>query len=306
MPVMGRTELTIEGTTWRTNAQPIVLITSTSDDYFHTMRIALREGRTFGPRDRRDSPDVVVISESMARRFWPNGGALGARIRVSPNAGAPWSEVIGVVADVRNDPARGESDPIAYASLRQHPGGMRTLVLRSRCVNGADTCDPLALHAAVRREVAAIDPTIPTDRAATLSSVVDGGLAGRRLAVVLMSAFGALALLLASVGVYAMFAAMAAAREREFAVRVALGSSGRGIATLVLRQATTWAAIGLALGAAGIVAVTRMVRSLLYATSPFDAVAIGLAVTLLVVGGAIGLVAPIRRATRVDPMTVLR
>jgi len=159
---------------------------------------------------------------------------------------------------------------------------------------------------ASRASMAAIDPTIPTDRAEPLGTVVDGGLVGRRLPVVLMGAFGGLALLLASVGVYAMFAAMAAAREREFAVRVALGSTRRGIAALVLRQAATWTAVGLALGIVGVGAVTRMVRSLLYGVSQFDAMTIGLAVLLLFLGGAIALVVPIRRATRVDPITVLR
>jgi putative ABC transport system permease protein len=121
----------------------------------------------------------------------------------------------------------------------------------------------------VQREVAAIDPTLPTDGIVTLESLVAGGLAGRRLPVMLMLAFGALALLLASVGVYAMFAAMATARERELGVRVALGSSRGAIAALMLRQAGIWAAVGLALGAVGVVAIARMVQRLLYGVPAF-------------------------------------
>ena len=158
----------------------------------------------------------------------------------------------------------------------------------------------------MRREVAAIDPTLPTDGIVTLERLVAGGLAGRRLPVVLMSAFGALALVLASVGVYAMFAAMATAREREFGVRVALGSSRGAIAALILRQAGIWAAVGLALGAAGVVAIARMVQGLLYGVSAFDAIALGLALALLLVCAAVALVVPVRRATRVDPISVLR
>lgn len=306
MPVMGRSNFTIEGVTWPLDVQPFALHVGASDDYFRTMRIALREGRVFGATDRVDSPDVVVVSESMARRFWPNGGAVGARIRLGPNAGAPWSEVVGIVADVRNDPARAEPEPTAYVSLRQHPGGTRTVVVRTGCSSTVGGCDPVALHRLVRREVAAIDPAIPMDRMAMLDSLVAGGLAGRRLPVLLMSAFGTLALLLASVGVYAMFAAMATAREREFGVRVVLGASRRGIAALVLRQAGVWMAAGLAGGAVGVVAVTRMVRGLLYGVSPFDAVTLGVAVLLLVICGALALVVPILRATRVDPISVLR
>ena len=305
-PVMGRSDFRIDGVTWPADVQPFATVAAVSDDYFRTMRIALREGRTFNVGDRADAPATAVISESMARRFWPSGGAIGARIRVGPNANAPWSEVVGIVADVRNDPARGEPEPTAYSSIRRTVSGTRTVVVRSACAADGAGCDPLALQGAVRREVAVIDPSLPTDGMATLESLVAGGLAGRRLPVVLMLAFGALALLLASVGVYAMFAAMAAAREREFGVRVALGSSRGAIAALILRQAGMWAAVGIALGAVGVVATARMVRGLLYGVSPYDAVALGLALLLLVACGALALIVPVRRATRVDPISVLR
>jgi hypothetical protein len=303
---MGRSDFRIEGVSWPSDVQPFASVASVSDDYFRAMRIALREGRTFDASDRADAPATVVISESMARRFWPAGGAIGARIRLGPNAGAPLSEVIGIVADVRNDPARGEAEPTAYGTIRRTVTGTRSVVVRGACLSNTSPCDLLTLQRAVRREVAAMDPTLPTDGMATLESLVAGGLAGRRLPVALMVAFGALALLLASVGVYAMFAAMAAAREREFGVRIALGSSRGGIAALMLRQAGVWAAVGLALGAAGIVAITRMLQGLLYGVSAFDAVTLGLAVVLLFVCGAVALVVPIRRATRVDPISVLR
>ena len=121
-----------------------------------------------------------------------------------------------------------------------------------------------------------------------------------------MTAFGGLALLLASVGVYAMFASMAAAREREFGVRVALGSTRRDIAGLVLRQGGVWMAVGLAGGAVGVVLVARLLRGLLYGVAPFDPIALGMAVVLLLACAAVALLGPVRRATRVDPITVLR
>jgi ABC-type antimicrobial peptide transport system permease subunit len=140
----------------------------------------------------------------------------------------------------------------------------------------------------------------------SVEAMLAEGLAGRRLPVALMTGFAALALLLASVGVYAMFAAMAAAREREFSVRLALGSSRRGIATLVLRQGAVWMAVGLAGGAVGVVLVTRALRGLLYGVSQFDPVALGIAVMMLVLCGTVALLIPVRRATRVDPIGVLR
>jgi ABC-type antimicrobial peptide transport system permease subunit len=139
-----------------------------------------------------------------------------------------------------------------------------------------------------------------------LRSLVAGGLAGRRLPVVLMTAFGALALVLASVGVYAMFASLAAARELEFGVRMALGSSPRAIAGLVVRQGAGWMSAGLAAGALGIAVVARLVEDLLYGVTPFDPIAIGLAVAILGGCASLALLVPIRRATRVDPVTALR
>ena len=182
----------------------------------------------------------------MARRYWPNGGAVGARIRLGPNDAAPWAQVIGIVGDVRNDPARPQPEPMTYASSRQDAWGSRTVILRT-------SGDPLALVKPVQRALSALDPTVAIRDPGTLRAIVSDRLSARRLPVVLMIAFGALALVLASVGVYAMFASMAAAREREFGVRVALGSSRGAIAGLVLRQGGVWMLAGLAAGAAGVV-----------------------------------------------------
>jgi predicted permease len=299
-PGMNRNALTIEGVTWPTaDASPFIPYATVSDDYFRTMGIALQQGRVFGAADRADTPPVIVISETMARRYWPNGTALGARIRIGPNTAESWGQVIGVVADVRNDPARPKPEPMAYASARQETYGNRTFVVRT-------SGDPLALAKPIERELAALDPALPLYDARTLESLLAEGLAARRLPVLLMTVFGAIALLLASVGVYALFASMGAAREREFGVRVALGSSRAGIARLVLRQGGGWMAAGLVGGAFGVAVVARLVRELLYGITPFDPVALGVAVVTLLLCGAIALLVPVRRATRVDPITVLR
>ena len=140
----------------------------------------------------------------------------------------------------------------------------------------------------------------------TLQMVLGEGLTGRRLPVMLMTAFGALALLLASIGVYAMFASVAAAREREFGVRMALGSRPRAIAGLLLRQGAGWMAAGLAGGAIGIVIVVRLLGDLLYGVRPFDPITLAIAVAILASCAAAALLIPLRRATRVDPATALR
>ncbi|HEU4631922.1 MAG TPA: ABC transporter permease [Gemmatimonadaceae bacterium] len=276
-----------------------LLYVDASDDYFRTMGIPLRAGRTFGPEDRLDTPTVIILSESAARVFFPRGDAVGSRVRLGPDADAPRATVVGVVGDVRNDPARPEPDPAMYMSNRQLPWNGPVFVVRTQG-------DPLALVQPARAALAALDPALPIHQVATLRSLLADGLAGRRLPVVLMTAFGALALLLASVGVYAMFAAMAVAREREFGVRVALGATCRGIAGLVLRQGGVWMLLGLVAGAGGVVVVARLVRGLLYGVPPFDPVALGMAVAALLTCATVALLVPVRRATRVDPITTLR
>ena len=299
-PSMNRNGLAIEGMSWpEGERQPFIAYASVSDDYFRTMRIALRQGRTFGPSDRSDGTPAIVISEGMARRYWPNGNAIGSRIKLGPDRGHPWSEVIGVVADVRNDPARPIPEPLSYASSRQDAWGSRWIAVR---VQG----DPLDVVKPAQRELAQIDPTVPLHDATPMPALLADRLAGRRLPAILMMAFGGLALLLASVGVYAMFASMAAAREREFGVRVALGSTRGGIAALVLRQGGAWMVLGLAGGGVGVVIVGRLVSDLLYGVAPFDPLALGVAGVTLLLCAAAALLVPIRRATRVDPITVLR
>lgn len=299
-PAMNHNGLDIEGAPWPAGeGQPFIACTTVSDDFFRVLGIPLLSGRTFAATDRPDGPEAIVISESMAKRYWPNGNALGAHLRLGPNRSTPWATVIGIVGDVRNDPARPAPEPIAYSTTRQDAWGSRTVLLRT-------AGDPRTLLRPVRRELAALDPAIPIQRALPLEDLLAEGLAGRQLPVVLMLAFGALALVLASVGVYALFTSLAAAREQEFGVRIALGSSRGAIAGLVLRQGGVWMAAGLAGGALGVVVVARLVRNLLYGVPPFDPVALG-AATLAILGCAtVALLVPVRRATRVDPNSVLR
>jgi ABC-type antimicrobial peptide transport system permease subunit len=214
--------------------------------------------------------------------------------------------IVGVVGDVRVDPASPEPAAITYVSNRQDVWWTRSYLVRTGCRPQAGACDPTAVVGSIRRELAALDRSVPMQDARPLAAVLSDTLAARRLPVVLMTAFGVLALLLASVGVYAMFASMAAARQREFGVRVALGSSRGRIAALVLRQGGAWMAAGLALGAVGVALISRALQGLLYGVSRFDPVALGVAAAALVACGAVALFVPVRRATRADPIAVLR
>jgi putative ABC transport system permease protein len=294
-----RDGLAIEGRPWPAGVQtPFMLTNVASDEYFRTMGIPLREGRTFGPTENPDSPPVVIISESMARRYWPEGDAVGARIRLGPNHEGPLIEVIGVVGDVRNDLASADAEPTVYYPHRQG-WHANTFVIRT-------AGNPLAFGDGVRSVLEAVDPALTLQEATTMRAVLGQGLAPRRLPLMLLAGFGALALLLAAVGVYAMFANMAIAREHEFGVRMALGSSRADVAALVLRQGALWLAAGLGLGLLGVVATTRVLRNLLFGIAPFDALAIGAAVAALALCATLALIGPVLRATRVDPATVMR
>jgi hypothetical protein len=215
------------------------------------------------------------------------------------NLQAPFMEIIGVVGDVRNDPARADAEPMAYRSSLQVPAPFASILVRTEG-------DPLGLIRPIERELSALDGGLVLQRPMTLPTVIDERLVARRLPALLMTAFGVLALLLASVGVYAVFDAMASAREREFGVRLALGSKPAAIAALVLRQSAWWMAAGLVGGAFGILLVVRLLRDLVYSVPPFDPLAIVAAVTIVIGSAALALLVPLRRATRVDPASALR
>lgn len=295
-----RNGLFVENRPWGPN-EPVPFITTSrvSDDYFKVFEIPVKEGRTLGTSDVPSAPPVAVINEEMARRYWPEGNAVGSRFRFGPpNPDQPWTTIVGIVGNLRNSPTALRPQPMMFFSLRQVPFGDNYAVKASG--------EPAAITNSVRAVVRAMDPGLPMYKVSTMQDVIDKGYAARRLPVLLMMGFGVLALLVASVGIYAMFATMASAREREFGVRIALGSSRGAVAGLVIRQGGVWMALGLLLGAAGVFATTRLVQSQLFGVPAFDPLTIGASVLVLLVCAGVALLVPVRRATRVDPITVLR
>ena len=269
-----------------------------SDDWFRAMGIALKRGRTFGPADHNDAPGVVILNESARRQFWPTGDPIGARIRLGPDPNTPWMTVVGLVGDVRTG-VTDEPRPTAYVSARQDHWGGLAIVIRT-------AGDPMTLLPAVRREVRAIDATVPVSDARTMRDVQAMQLTDRRLPMQLMAAFAMLALALAAVGVYGVMAYSVAARTREIGVRVALGARPGNVFGMVLRQGLRAAAVGLGLGLMGAAALGRVLTTLLFDISPTDAETfVGVAAVLLAVVLAACLV-PARRALRIDPLEALR
>jgi putative ABC transport system permease protein len=279
-------------------AEPWALWNAVSDEYFATLRVPLLHGRVFDSRDSLESPNVVVINETMAQRYFPDGNAVGARMRIGPDRDSPRWEVIGVVGDVRNDPAELVAQPMTYMSHRQEPVTSMRLVARTQA-------DPHGLLGMLEQTLFELDAALPFQEAATLESVLAANLAPRRLPVLLMVGFGALALLLAAVGVYAMFSTIAAARERELGIRVALGASPAAILRLMLGQGAVWLGLGIGFGVLATIAAGFGLRELLFGVSPFDPATVTVATLTLVLAAGLALLAPLRRATRVDPIRVL-
>jgi putative ABC transport system permease protein len=207
--------------------------------------------------------------------------------------------VVGVVATVRHGRLDETPDPQFYLPFAQAPTHSSYLVVRA-------SLPPEALAARVRREIAALDPALPLFEVQTMAAAVDRSLSTRRLTSLLLGAFGAIALLLAAVGIYGVISVTAGGRAREFGVRVALGARGADVGRLVLRRGLALAATGAAAGLAGALAVGRLLRGLLFEVRPVDVVTLGAVAALLAATALLACYLPARRATRADPMVTLR
>jgi predicted permease len=279
-----------------------------SPGYFRTLGIPLVKGRLFDPADDLpDAPQVAIVNETFARLYWPGGNPLGHHVlayqRFKPL-------IVGVVADTRgscreagcagDDQARLDRavGPELYTPLHQSTGLELYLVLRHSA--------PLTLAVPLRALVGEIDRKVPVDEIRTMDEAIDESLAQRRLILALMTSWAALAFVLAALGIYGVLSYSVARRTRELAVRAALGAPARALLSLVVGQGLRLTALGLGLGIAGALALTRVLKSQLYGVSPTDP---GTFVALALLVQAVAALAswlPARRATRVDPMIALR
>jgi putative ABC transport system permease protein len=267
-----------------------------SPGYFRALGVPLVSGRQFDERDASGAPEVVVVNETMARRFWPDEDPLGKRLRIANN---PWRTVVGVVADVKNDGLSAEPKPEMFYPLLQSPLPFMTLVVRT------DT-DPKTLAAAVGREVRAVDADEPVYDVKTMDERLAESVSPQRLTTLLVGVFAALAMTLAGVGIYGVISYSVAQRTREMGVRMALGAQKGDVLKLVLRQGLLLALAGVLIGLAGAFALTRVMSGLLYGVSVTDpATFAGVAVMLTAVA-LVACLVPALRAARVDPMVALR
>ncbi len=269
------------------------------DDFFSALGVSLLAGRGFGPQDTTGSPRVAVVSEAMARRFFPNGSALGRRFATGSPESDESAEIVGIVRDARYGSLTEQMRPMIFYSHAQRPQPLGSLVVRF-------SGEPEQVVPRIRQAIKEVDRNLPVDGVVSLTDHIDRSLVRQKLVARLASFFGLLALTLACVGLYGVLSYAIARRTREIGVRMALGARRGDVLRLVVREASTLVLVGVAIGLAASLAVTRAASSLLFELQPNDPLTIALATSLLVAVALVACLLPARRATKIDPMLALR
>jgi len=277
---------------------PTLHLNIVSPGYFETLRIPRRAGRDFTAQDRDGAEPVVIVNEQLARRAWPNESPVGKRLRVGAADGT-WATVVGVVANVKH--FRLAESPLdqAYISYLQRPLIFTEVVVRA-------TGDPMSVANAVQAAIWRVDRDQPVWRIRTLDRVMEDARGGPKLTVWLTSAFGLLALLLATIGVYGVMSYAVARRTQEVGIRMALGARSAQVLRMVLREGMTTIGIAVAIGLGVAFAATRLIASQLFGVSATDPLTFVLVPVILAVVALVACYLPARRASRVDPIVALR
>jgi putative ABC transport system permease protein len=267
-------------------------------DYFHTLQIPLLGGRPFNDQDTGTTTKVVIVNETLAHQLWPGASPLGRHITIWRDEKFP-REIVGIVADAKAS-LDAEAEPQMYVPYAQDSGwGSMSLVIRT-------TGDPAATAAAARSEIRSLDKGIPVFNVKTMNDVLAVSVAQQRVSMLLLSAFAAVALLLAMIGIYGVTAYYVTQRTQEIGIRMALGAQMGDVMKLVFKNGMVLALIGVAVGLAGAFALTRLMASLLFAVKPTDTATFLLVSVCLLAAALLACYLPARRATKVDPLTALR
>jgi predicted permease len=301
-PVVGGmgAALTIQGRAQERGYDEIGYL-SVAPNFFSTIGARLIAGRDLAPADDRGAPQVVVINETMARRFWPEGDAVGAQVQIGPGVrGQRWITVVGVIADLSDLGPTERVRPTAFGSTWQYSWPRRHFTVRSSDVA------PLSLAMDLRSAVASVDPGIAVTALAPVNEMVSDRVARHRLVMFALTLFGGVAFALCAAGLYAVVALASRLRRREYAIRMALGAARQGVRWMVIRQALLVGGLGTAAGAIAAAGATRWIQGLLHGVAALDPL------TFIVASGALMMLAlgaawqPARHAERIDPVETLR
>jgi putative ABC transport system permease protein len=271
-----------------------------SAEYLETTGTQLIRGRWFDNRDLQNAPEVVVINETFARRFFGTNDPIGARVKQGwPEDQTPWRQIVGVVKDVRMNSLQGDPTLQAYLPVTQTGQRSGAFVLRT---DG----NPAMLGRSIEAAIRDIDPNLPLFNIQTMNEIIDASIGNERLTMVLLIGFAALALLMAAIGVFGVTSYSVSQRTHELGIRMALGANRGSVLGLVLRQEMGACLIGIVLGVIGALFMASLLESLLFGVTSRDSVTLSIAAIVLLGVTAIACVIPAQRATRVDPMTALR
>ena len=268
-------------------------------EYFRAMRIPLVEGRPFTEQDREKTPPVIVVNQALAHRFFPGQSALGKRLGLEDDGKLRWAEIVGVVGDVKHRRLDAEIKPELFEPYRQWPRNFMSLVVRMKV-------EPASMVGAIRDQVLALDKDQPVFEIMTMEERLSQSLAQSRFVMLLLGIFSALAMVLAAIGIYGVMACFVSQRNKEIGIRMALGAQKHDVLKLVVLEGMALAVIGVALGLAASFALTRIIANLLFGVGPTDAFTL-VGVSSLLTGVAfLACCIPARRASRLDPMIMLR
>jgi putative ABC transport system permease protein len=270
-------------------------------DYFHALGVPLLRGRDFTAADVAAAPQVIIISETMAATLFPGADPIGQRMQLGdPDPASPWVTIVGVAADVKYTGLDRAPEPTMYTPYEQNLW-WPTMYLLVR-----SSVDPAGLATAVRSQVAALDPLLPVARVRTMDELLGQSVAEPRFRTTLLGIFAAVALLLATVGIYGVLSYTVGQRTQEIGIRMALGARRHDVLALVLRQGIALAGLGVAIGLAAAAALSRVLAGLLFGVGPMDLATFGAVSFLMLAAALLACYVPARRATRVDPIVALR
>ena len=277
--------------------RPILNIQTISPDYAKVLHVPLLRGREFTEHDDAQAPGVAIVNESLVRRFWPNDNPIGKHILLGQRPQPV--EVVGVFGDVRNTGLAVDTNPEVMLPFPQLPWRWLNLSVRT-------AGDPRSLVAAIRRQVSTVDQDQPLTEVQTMQELIGSASAQPRFTMLLLGLFSATALILATVGIYGVIAYSVAQRTQELGIRMALGADESDVLKLVLGHGLGLTSMGIVIGLAGALALTRLMASLLYQTSATDPMAFVLSALLFTLVALLASYLPARRAVRIDPTDALR
>ena len=276
---------------------PIMQLNTVSPQYFKTMRLPLVAGRDIDERDDANAPRVVVVNETLARREWPNGSAIGQQLRYADSD--RWMTVVGVARDAKHFGPADQPRPQAYIPYMQAPQIFTSVVVRT-------AGDPMRFSAPVRDAIWRVDRDQPVWRLRSMESIVTGALGSKRVLLGLVAVFAAVAVMLSGVGIYGVMSFAVTQRTHEVGVRMALGAQGSEVRGLIVRQGVKLTIVALAIGVAGAFGAARMLASQLFGVTPADPLTFATVPILLAVVSIVACYVPARRASKLDPLVALR